>query len=55
MTVQRTSFNQRLPDSLFDMEKFAAEHPPPPPTREPSEKPAEELEEMRRYLEKKYE
>jgi len=55
MTVQRTSFNQRLPDSLFDMEKFAAEHPPPPPPKEPSEKPAEKLEEMRRYLEKKYE
>jgi outer membrane lipoprotein-sorting protein len=55
MTVQKTSFNQRLPDSLFDMEKFAAEHPPLPPPKEPSEKPAEELEEMRRYLEKKYE
>jgi hypothetical protein len=55
MTVQRTSFNQRFPESLFDMEKFAAEHPPLPPPKEPSEKPAEELEEMRRYLEKKYE
>lgn len=55
ITVQRISFNQRLPDSLFDMEKFAAEHPQLPPPKEPSEKPAEELEEMRRYLEKKYE
>jgi outer membrane lipoprotein-sorting protein len=55
LKVQSTSFNQRLPDSLFDMEKFAAEHPTLPPTKEPSEKPAEELEEMRRYLEKKYE
>ena len=55
ITVQRISFNQRLADSLFDMEKFAAEHPPLPPPKEPSEKPAEELEEMRRYLEKKYE
>jgi hypothetical protein len=55
ITVQRTSFNQRLPDSLFDMEQFAAMHPPPPPPQEPSEKPPEELEEMRRYLEKKYE
>jgi outer membrane lipoprotein-sorting protein len=55
MTVQRTSFNQKLPDSLFNMEKFAAEHPPLLPPKEPSEKPAEELEEMRRYLQKKYE
>jgi hypothetical protein len=55
ITVQRTSFNQRLPDSLFDLEKFAAEHPPLPPPKEPVEKPAEALEEMRRYLEKKYE
>jgi len=55
LKVQSTSFNQRLPDSLFDMEKFAAEHPTLPPTKEPSEKPVEELEEMRRYLEKKYE
>ena len=54
-TVERTSFNQRFPESLFDMEKFAATHPPLPPPKEPSEKPAEELEEMRRYLEKKYE
>ena len=55
MTVQSTSVNQKLPDSLFDMKKFAAEHPPPVPPKEPSEKPTEELEEMRRYLEKKYE
>ena len=55
MTLQNTSFNQRLPDLLFDMERFAAEHPPQLPPKEPSEKPAEELEEMRRYLEKKYE
>lgn len=55
MTVQTISFNERLPDSLFDMDKFVAEHPPPPPPTEPTEKPAEELEEMRRYLEKKYE
>ena len=55
MTVQSTSVNQKLPDSLFDMKKFAAEHPPLVPPKEPSEKPAEELEEMRRYLEKKYE
>ena len=55
MTVQSTSVNQKLPDSLFDMKKFAAEHPPPVPPKEPSEKPAEKLEEMRRYLEKKYE
>jgi len=55
MTVQRSSFNQRLPDSLFDMEKFAAEHPPLLPPKEPTEKAAEALEEMRRYLEKKYE
>ena len=55
ITVQRTSCNQRLPDSLFDMDKFTAEHPPILPSKEPSEKPAEELEEMRRYLQKKYE
>ena len=55
LSVQRTYFNERLPDSLFDLEKFAAKHPPLPPPKEPSEKPAEGLEEMRRYLEKKYE
>ena len=55
LTVQRTSCNQRLREALFDMKKFAAEHSPPPPPRAPAEKPAEELEEMRRYLEKKYE
>ena len=55
LRVQRTYFNEGLPDSLFDLEKFAAEHPPLPPPEEPSEKPAEGLEEMRRYLEKKYE
>jgi outer membrane lipoprotein-sorting protein len=55
LTVERTSFNQRLPDSLFDLKKFAAKHPPLPPPQESTEKPAESLEEMRRYLEKKYE
>jgi hypothetical protein len=55
ITAKRTSFNQNLPDSLFDLEKFAAKHPPLPPPEEPTEKPAEALEEMRRYLEKKYE
>ena len=55
ITVQRASFNQRLPDSLFDLEKFAAKHPPLAPPKEPTEKPTEALEEMRRYLEKKYE
>ena len=55
ITVQRASFNQRLPESLFDLEKFAAKHPPLAPPKEPTEKPTEALEEMRRYLEKKYE
>jgi hypothetical protein len=44
-----------LPDSLFDLEAFAAKYPPPPPPEEPAEKPPEDLEKMRRYLEKKYE
>ena len=55
MTVQTISFNEQLPDSLFDMDKFVVEHPSLAPPTEPTEKPAEELEEMRRYLEKKYE
>jgi outer membrane lipoprotein-sorting protein len=55
MTVQTISFNEKLPHSLFDIDKFVVEHPPVAPPTEPTEKPAEELEEMRRYLEKKYE
>jgi len=55
LTVQKAYFNERLPDSLFNLEAFAAEYPPPPPPEEPAEKPPEELEKMRRYLEKKYE
>lgn len=55
LIVQKTYFNERLPDSLFDLETFAANHPPPPQPKEPSEKPTEPLEEMRRYLEKKFE
>ena len=55
LTVQKAYFNERLPDSLFDFEALAAKYPPPPPPMEPAEKPPEDLEEMRRYLEKKYE
>jgi hypothetical protein len=55
LTVQKAYFNERLPDSLFDFEALAAKYPPPPPPMEPAEKPPEELEQMRRYLEKKYE
>lgn len=55
LVVQKTQHNERLPDALFDQEAFAAKHPPLPLPKEPSEKPAEDLEEMRRYLEKKYE
>jgi hypothetical protein len=53
LTVQKAYYNERLPDSLFDLEAFAAKYPPPP--EEPAEQPPEELEKMRRYLEKKYE
>ncbi|MBT8406517.1 MAG: hypothetical protein KJP05_03600 [Deltaproteobacteria bacterium] len=55
LTVQKAYFNERLPDSLFDFEALAAKYPPPPPPMEPAEKPPEDLEQMRRYLEKKYE
>ena len=55
LTVQKAYYNERLPDSLFDFEAFAAKYPPPPPPMEPAEKPPEDLEQMRRYLEKKYE
>lgn len=55
LTVQEAYFNERLPGSLFDFEALAAKYPPPPPPMEPAEKPPEDLEEMRRYLEKKYE
>jgi hypothetical protein len=55
LTVQKAFFNERLPDSLFDIEALAAKYPPPPPPMEPAEKPPEDLEQMRRYLEKKYE
>ena len=55
LTVKRTQINERLPDSLFNLEAFAAKYPPLPMPKEPSEKPVEPLEEMRRYLEKKYE
>ena len=55
LTVQKAYFNERLPDSLFDFEALAAKYPPPPPPIEPEEKPPEDLEQMRRYLEKKYE
>lgn len=55
LVVEKIRYNERLPGSLFDMEKFAAKHPPLPLPKEPAEKPTEALEEMRRYLEKKYE
>jgi outer membrane lipoprotein-sorting protein len=55
LVVEKVGFNERLPDSLFDLEKFAAKFPPLPPPKEPTEKPTEALEEMRRYLKKKYE
>ena len=55
LTVQKAYFNERLPNSLFDIEALAAKYPPPPPPMEPAEKPPEDLEQMRQYLEKKYE
>jgi hypothetical protein len=55
LTVQQTSINERLPKALFDLEAFAAKHPPLPPPDKPSEEVGETLEEMRRYLENKYE
>ena len=55
LVVQKTYFNERFPATLFDLDAFAATHPPLPLPKEPPEKPAEALEEMRRYLEKKYE
>ncbi|UCG14341.1 MAG: hypothetical protein JSU72_07750 [Deltaproteobacteria bacterium] len=54
LVVQTTQINEPLSDALFDLEAFAAKHPPLILPKEPSERPAEGLEEMRRYLEKKY-
>jgi hypothetical protein len=55
VVVREIRVNENLPEELFDLEAFAAKHPPVPlPERQP-ERPAEALEEMRRYLEKKYE
>ena len=55
LTVQKAYFNEQLPDSLFDFETLVAKYPPPPPPTEPAEEPPEDLEQMRRYLENKYE
>ncbi len=55
LIVQKSYYNKRFPHALFDLDAFAAKHPPLPLPKEPSEQPAEALEEMRRYLEKKYE
>jgi hypothetical protein len=56
LMVQRAYVNEPLGDSLFDFETFVADHPPPlPQAKEPSEESSEPLEEMRRYLEKKFE
>ena len=55
LTVQKAYYNERLSDSLFDLEALAAKFPPLPPRMEPAEKPPEDLEQIRRYLEKKYE
>ena len=55
LTVQKAYYNERLSDSLFDLEAIAAKFPPLPPRMEPAEKPPEDLEQIRRYLEKKYE
>jgi hypothetical protein len=55
LIVQQTYYNERLSATLFDLNAFAAKHPPLPLPKEGSEKPEEPLEEMRRYLEKKYE
>ena len=33
LTVQKAYYNERLPDSLFDFEAFAAKYPPPPPPK----------------------
>ncbi len=55
LIVQETYYNERFPAALFDLDAFVTRHPPLPLPQEPPEKPAETLEEMRRYLEKKYE
>jgi hypothetical protein len=55
LIVQKISYNEQFPASLFDLHAFAAKHPPLPLPKEPPENPAEALEEMRRYLKKKYE
>jgi hypothetical protein len=55
LTVQKAYYNERFSDSLFDLEALAAKFPPLPPRMEPAEKPPEDLEQIRRYLEKKYE
>jgi hypothetical protein len=55
LVVETIHHTELLPDALFDLKAFAAKHPPLPLPKKPSEKPTEDLEEMRRYLEKKYE
>jgi hypothetical protein len=55
LVINKTHPNERLPESLFDFRAFATEHPPLPPAKETTGQTTEELEQMRRYLEKKYE
>ena len=55
LLVEEISFNETIPASLFDLEAFSAKYPPLPLPKEPAEKSTGALEEMRRYLEKKYE
>ncbi|MFP3869802.1 MAG: hypothetical protein ACLFVT_02830 [Syntrophobacteria bacterium] len=54
LEVREAHYNERLPKGLFDLDAFSARYPPLPPAPEPLEKSSGGLDEMRRYLEKKY-
>jgi hypothetical protein len=55
LVIEKTHHNQMFPQSLFDLRAFTAKYPPLPPSEMPSKQSPETLEQMRRYLEKKYE
>jgi hypothetical protein len=54
LIIEKVHCNENLPQELFDLRALAAKYPPLPLPAEPSEPPPESLEEMRRYLEDKY-
>ncbi|MBW1981393.1 MAG: hypothetical protein JRJ12_09220 [Deltaproteobacteria bacterium] len=55
LVVTATAVNVKFPARTFDLEAFAAKYPPLPPPSVPPEQSGQGLDQMRRYLEKKYE